>query len=75
MTNAIESTLKNLGMELIAKDENKGVIFEIYRLKNCCLECYTYPAGKEREKKFFASSSKPVSCMDMLIYCQYNYKY
>lgn len=75
MTNTVENTLKNLGMELIAKDENKGVIFEIYRLKNYCLECYTYPAGEKHKKKFFASSSRPVSYMDMLLYCQYNYKY
>ena len=57
MNNAIENTLKNLGMELTAKNEHKGVIFEIYRLKNCCLECYTYPIGEEHKKKFFASSS------------------
>ena len=75
MTNEVKKVLSNLGMELITKDENKGIIFEIYRLKNCCLECYTYPVDEEHKKKFFASSSKPINCMDMLLYCQYNYNY
>ena len=34
MTNIVENTLKNLGMELIVKDENKGVIFISHRLSS-----------------------------------------
>lgn len=75
MLNTVKKTLDNLGMELVTKNEHNGIIFEIYRLKNSCLECYTYPKNEEYNKKFFASSSKPIDFRDMLLYCQYNYKY
>ena len=63
-------------MELIAKDRNKGIVFEIYRLnKNGCLECYTYPEHKEWEKKLFAHTTRPMDFRDMILYCEYNYEY
>ena len=75
MDNTVTHALNNLGMELIIKDEKDGIVFEIYRLRNCCLECYTYPKNEEYKKKFFASSNKPINHMDMLLYCQYSYKF
>ena len=75
MDNTVKQTLDRLGMELVAKDENNEIIFEIYKLKNSCLECYTYPKNEEYKKKFFASSNKPIDFRDMLLYCQYNYNY
>ena len=72
----VDKALGNLGMELIAKDRNKGIVFEIYRLnKNSCLECYTYPEHKEWEKKLFAHTTRPVDFIDMILYCEYNYEY
>jgi hypothetical protein len=71
----VQKALNNLGMELIAKDTNKGVVFEVYRLKNSCLECYTYPEHQEHKKKFFARTTRPVDFRDMILYCEYNYNY
>ena len=71
----MENTLNNLGMELIAKDENKGVIFEVYMLKNACLECYAYPKNEEWNKKFFAHTTKPIDFRDFILYCECNYNW
>lgn len=71
----VAKALNNLGMDLVAKDENKGIVFELYMLKNGCLECYTYPKNKEWEKKYFARTTRPTDFRDMLLYCEYNYKY
>lgn len=70
---AVQETLKNLKMEFVAKHENKGIIFEIYRIENGCLECYTYPRNKEWEKRFFAASKGPIDFRDMLLCCESQY--
>lgn len=66
-------TLNNLGMELIIKHAYKGIVFEVYRLKNCYLECYTYPVGQEWKRKYFARSIRPMDERDFTLYCMYNY--
>ena len=59
--------------EFIARDINKGVVFEIYRLYNGCLECYTYQVHKKREKKLFAHTTRAIDFRDMILYCEYNF--
>ena len=75
LDSTVKKALDNLGMEFIARDENKGIVFEIYQLRNSCLECYTYPKGREWEKRFFAKSKRPIDFRDMILYCEYNYEY
>lgn len=75
MDDAVKRTLKNLKMEFIARDKNKGIVFEIYQLSNGCLECYTYPENREWEKRYFAKSNRPIDFRDMILYCEYNYHY
>lgn len=70
-----KKTLKYQGMEFIMQNINKGFVFEIYKLKNGRLECYVYPQNKETDKKFFASTSKTMNCMDFLVMCQHKYNY
>ena len=75
MEQSVKNTLYNLHLELINKSDYNGIIFEIYRLNDENLECYTYPKNEKWKKKLFAFTTKPISYTDMLSYCMNNFQY
>lgn len=70
----VRRAYNTLGVELMARDTDKGNVFEVYMLKDATLECYVYPEKKEWEKKYYARSTKPVPWRDFLLFCEINYK-
>lgn len=60
--------------KFILKDESQGIIYEIYRLKNGCLECYVYLKNREYEKNLFIQSANPIDVNFFLKYCKFTLK-